>query len=436
MRIQVVGLNHQTAPLEVRERVSLTPDQVRQAYEQYGEVPEVAGVTIVSTCNRTEFYVAGSITLGEILAWWEVLTGVDRGDFVDYLYWYQDQEAYQHLFRVAAGLDSMVLGETQILGQVKDAYRLADAYKAVGPLHRLFHYALRVGKRTHSETGISHNALSMGHAVVELAKKVFGDLRPLTAFVVGSGEMGTLVGRHLAANGIEHIIVANRTRANADRLAQELKATAVDFDLLEENMRQADIIVTATSASRPVITQAMARRAFKGQTQRLRFLFDLAVPRDVEPQVAKLGSGIFLYDVDDLKGIVEANRLQRQKEAIKVERIIREEQAIFEEELGASNVGSVIRSLRDKAERIRKAELGKALNRLPDLTDRERAVVEDATRLMINKLLNDAMVSIRSWGNDDDKAVYIAAVRDLFRLTDDAPDTVSQAPAGEVATEG
>ncbi len=143
-----------------------------------------------------------------------------------------------------------------------------------------------------------------------------------------------------------------------------------------------------------------------------------------------------MYDVDDLKGIVEANRLQRQKEAIKVERIIREEQAIFEEELGAANVGSVIRSLRDKAEKIRKAELGKALNRLPDLTDRERAVVEDATRLMINKLLNDAMVSIRSWGNDDDKAVYIAAVRDLFHLTDDSPDSVQRTQAGEVATEG
>ncbi|MCL5970981.1 MAG: glutamyl-tRNA reductase, partial [Firmicutes bacterium] len=245
MQIQVVGLNHQTAPLDVRERVSLTPDQVRKAYDQYGKVPELAGVTIVSTCNRTEFYVAGSVTLGEILAWWELLTGVDRGDFVDYLYWYQGEEAFRHLFRVAAGLDSMVLGETQILGQVKDAYRLADAYKAVGPLHRLFHYALRVGKRTHSETGISHNALSMGHAVVELAKKVFGDLAPLTALVVGSGEMGTLVGRHLAANSVARIVVANRTRANADQLARELKATAVDFEMLEEIMRQADIIVTA-----------------------------------------------------------------------------------------------------------------------------------------------------------------------------------------------
>ncbi|MHB1610247.1 MAG: glutamyl-tRNA reductase [Sulfobacillus sp.] len=435
MQIQTIGLNHHTAPLEIRERVSLTPDQVRQAYKTRRGFARIEGVVIVSTCNRTELYVAGAVTLGEVLSWWESLTGVERADFVDYLYWYQDAEAYDHLFRVASGLDSMVLGETQILGQVKDAYQLADAYKAVGPLHRLFHYALRVGKRAHSETGISHNALSMGHAVVELAKKVFGDIAPLTALVVGTGDMGALVSRHLHASGVQKILVANRTADNARALARELDATIVELTHLDEAMRQSDIIVSSTSAPAPVITVPMARRAFKGQTQRLRFLFDLAVPRDVDPGVAKLGSGIFLYDVDDLKGIVQANRLQRQKEAIKVERIIREEQETFVEELGATRVGPVIRSLREKAENIRQTELTKALDRLPNLTEQERAVVDDATRLMINKFLNDAMVSIRSWGNDGDKAVYIEALRDLFRLTEPDDGNEQHPVAGDVAPE-
>ncbi len=434
MQIQVVGLNHQTAPIEIRERVSLGTDQMARAYRDRRKNSAMSGVVIVSTCNRTELYVAGPATLAEILSWWESLVGVPRGDFVDYLYWYTKAEAYSHLFRVAAGLDSMVLGETQILGQIKSSYQLADGYQAVGPLHRLFQYALRVGKRAHAETGISHNALSVGHAVVELAEKVFGDMGPLQALVIGAGETGSLVARHLAAAGIGKIEVASRTTEHAERLAQEVGGRGVGFDRLTAAMRQADVIVSATSAPYPVITLERAREAFKGQTQRFRFVFDLAVPRDVDPEISKFGSGLFLYDVDDIDQIVEANHRQRQKEAIKVERIVQEECGAFEEELGATEVGPVIRSLREKAESIRQVELSKAMHRLSNLTSEERSVVEEATRIMMNKFLNDPMVSMRRWGNDGGKTVYIDAIRDLFRLREEKPPTIAGSTATDIAS--
>lgn len=417
--IQVVGLNHQSASLAVRERVGLTPDLVESAYKRLHLWPEQQGVVILSTCNRTEIYVAGSVSLSEILGWWESLVGVERGEFSPYLFWYQGDEAVDHLFSVAAGLDSLVIGETQILGQVKDAYLMAHQYNAAGRLHRLFHYALRVGKRAHSETGISHNALSVGHTVVELARKVFGDMTATTALIVGSGEMGTLVARHLAAVKPERILVTNRTMGRAEELARAVGGEAVPYARIPDAIRRADVIVSCTSARGTVIRYQDCREALKGQTQRLRFFFDLAVPRDIDPAVSKLGSGVFLYDMDDVKSIVESNLQQRQREAVKVQRIVREERETLNEELGATEVGPVIRSLREKAEAIRQSELSKALNRLPNLSEKERLVVADTTRVILNKFLNDAMVSMRSWGPDADKALYIQAIRDLFRLNEE-----------------
>lgn len=434
MQIQVVGLNHQTAPIEIRERVSLGPDQIAKAYTEGHPYLAIRGVVIVSTCNRTEVYWAGAATLAEILSWWEVLVGIPRGDFVDHLYWYANSEAYTHLFRVTSGLDSMVLGETQILGQIKASYQLANGYQAVGALHRLFQYALRVGKRAHGETGISHNALSVGHAVVELAKKVFGDLEPLTALVIGAGETGSLVARHLAASGVGNIVITSRTADHAHRLALDVKGVGVEFGRLTTAMREADIIVSSTSAPHPIITLEKARAAFKGQGQRLRFVFDLAVPRDVEPDVAKVGSGIFLYDVDDIEQIVVANYRQRQKEAIKVERIVQEERVALEEELGATEVGPVIRLLREKAELIRQQELSRAMQRLSTLTPEERSVVEETTRIMMNKFLNDPMTSMRRWGNDGGKAVYIDAIRELFRLREEKAPSITLPASGDIAS--
>ncbi len=423
-KIQVVGVNHRQAPLTVRERVAVGPELLERAYQRHPPIRHQEGLVIVSTCNRTEIYVAGDCTLGDVLSWWEQLVGVPRAEFADVSFWYQDTEAVSHLMRVAAGLDSMVLGETEILGQVKDAYQTAQHFQTVGRLHRLFHDALRVGKRARSETDIGRNALSVGHAVVELSGKVFGSVKGRTALVIGAGNTAQLVARHLAAQDLSRLFIANRTRANALALVDELGAAYVALADLAAAIGRADIIVSCTSSAQVVISRAMALDALRGHAHQLRFFFDLAVPRDIDPDIANLSRNIFLYDIDDVTRVVDVNLKKRQREVAKVERIIQEEVAQFQEQIGASQVGSVIRSLRQKAETIRVQELEKAMRRLPNLSDDERLVVDETTRLILNKFLNDAMVSMRSWGQDEQKRSYVDAVRELFRLTDLSADAI------------
>lgn len=433
MKIQVVGLNHREAPVAVRERVALGPESLPVAYASRDNMRHQEGVVILSTCNRTELYVAGEVSLSDILAWWESLVLVPRGEFSDALFWYKDLEAAEHLMAVASGIDSMVLGETQILGQVKDAYQRAQEFHAVGHLHRLFQYAFRAAKRAHTETDIGRNALSLGYAVVELCKKVFGTVEDRSALVIGAGDTARLVARHLRAQHVGRMAVANRTRSRAEDLATEVGAFVVDLHDLAGAVRQADIIVSCTSAPTPVISYDMAYEALKGQTHKFRFFFDMAVPRDIDPRVAELSQSIFLYDIDDITHVVNANLHKRQREIQKVERLIREEGIQFQEEMGASQVGPVIRSLREKAEAIRQEELAKAMTRLPNLSDEEREVVADATRLILSKFLNDAMISMRSWGQDDEKRSYVDAVRELFRLAEDGQDRAAE---GGIAVPG
>ncbi|MDA8206644.1 MAG: glutamyl-tRNA reductase [Thermaerobacter sp.] len=424
MKILAVGVNHRDAPLAVRERVALGPEMLGRAYAVRDNIRHQDGIVILSTCNRTELYVAGEVLLADVLSWWEGLVGVPRAEFSEALFWLNGIEAAEHLMRVAAGIDSMVLGETQILGQVKDAYQHAVQHGAVGRLHRLFQYAFRAGKRAHSETDIGRNALSLGHAVVELSRKVFGTVEDQSALVIGAGETARLVARHLKAQNVGDLAIANRTRTRAEALAEELGGRVVDLGCLAGAMRRADIIVSCTSAPRPLISREMAQEALRGQSHKFRFFFDMAVPRDIDPGVADLSRSIFLYDIDDVTRVVDANLAKRQREVQKVERLIAEEVVQFQEEMGASQVGPVIRSLREKAESIRQKELEKALNRLPNLSEEERAVVADTTRLILNKFLNDAMVSMRSWGKDEQKRSYVDAVRELFRLADEQADSI------------
>lgn len=420
MKVQVVGVNHKEAPLSVRERVAIAPHVLDDAYRGGDRIHHEEGMVVLSTCNRTEIYVAGDVELADVLTWWERLVGVNRGEFSDALYWQEGIEAARHLFGVAAGIDSMVLGETQILGQVKDAYQAAHEYGAVGQLHRLFQYALKAGKRAHSETQVGRNALSLGYAVVELAKKVFGTVEDRSALIMGAGETAQLVARHLSAQGLKSLTVANRTDAVATRLAREIGAVTVAWAQLELAIAQADIVVSCTSAPGFLVTRDMAARTLKGNPHQFRFFFDLAVPRDIDPAVADFSRSVFVYDIDDVTRVVDANLQKRRREVLKVDRIIQEEVVQFQDEMGAGQVGSVIRSLREKAEAIRQEELARAMARLPNLSEDERRVVADTTRLILNKFLNDAMVSMRSWGKDEQKgSSYIAAIRELFRLTDE-----------------
>ncbi len=420
MDLAVLGLSYDRAPLILRERVALTASPLDTFYQRMQEAGG-DGVVALSTCNRTEIYWTGALPVPTVTALWAECVGIPADDLSDHAFLYWGKAAVAHLFQVAAGLDSMMFGETQILGQVKDAYQTAQAAGVVGRLHRVFLAALRVGKRAHTETGISENALSMGYAGVELAKKVFGPLEPLTALVIGTGEMGTLLVRHLKSAGIGRIWVMNRTPERARSLAAELDALALPLARLEDHVAGADLVVASTSAASLVVTREMVRGALRSRRGRPWLFLDLSVPRNVEPGVEDLDESVFRYDVDDLKLVVDVNRARREREAEKVRHIIAEEEARLQADLEVSQVAPLIRSLRDKAESIRQAELARAYNRLPELSERERRVVERATELMVNKILNDPMVSIRGWAERPEGSLYLDALKDLFRLDEDPP---------------
>lgn len=404
--IQVVGLSHVTAPVRVRERVAVSRDALPPLYRSFRHG---SGLVVLSTCNRTEFYAAGGVTLSDLLALWEEASGVPREEFSPYLYWHRDDEAVLHLFRVAATLESMIVGEAEILGQVRAAYQEAAAAGAAGALHRVFQAALKAGKRAKTETGIGRNALSVGHVVVELAERVFGALRPLDVMVIGAGETARLVARHLREAGVGEIVIANRGRTAAESLARSVGGRALALEDLASGLRAADLVVAATGGSKTLVTRSLAETAYAGQSRRVRFLFDLSVPRAIAPDVARSAREIFVYDIDDVREVVEKNRRERMKEADRVERIIAEEMRRLQQDLGAGDAGDVIRSLREKAETIRRGELERAWAKLPGLDDHERHQVELATERMINKLLNDPMVRLR-------QGQYLEAVAELFRL--------------------
>ncbi|MBX5467455.1 MAG: glutamyl-tRNA reductase [Firmicutes bacterium] len=418
MQFQVVGVSHHTAEVSLRERLSLGRDQVEAALAAWQAAFPDTPLVLVSTCNRTEWYTLAELDLEAIKAAWysaagippEPATAVDRA-----LYHFRGEAAARHLFRVAAGLDSMVLGESEILGQVKEAWLLAQARMPLGPLNRLFGAAVRLGKRARHETGIGRNALSWGHALVELAERVLGPLRGRRALVVGAGQMAELAGRHLKAAGVGQITVVNRTPQRGARLAEALGGRTAAWEALPQELFAHEVVVAATAAPEPVITRSGLRPPRAGGH---RFWFDLGVPRNIEAGIETAVPGLFLYHLDDVQGVVEANRRQREREAERVEDMIDEALAALREELGAAEAGPVIRLLRQKAERIRQEELARAFAKLPDLTAEQRAVVDQATRLILNKFLNDAMVSMREWGGDGAKLPYLEAVRELFRLTE------------------
>ena len=418
VKVQVVGINHVTAPVEVREQVALTSDAVSLAYQNLGVLAPEMGVVILATCNRTEIYVAGSLTFGDVLTWWERWSGVERRQFADHLYWYQDDEAVDHLFRVAAGLDSMIVGETEILGQVKAAYQLAQQAGAAGALHRLFQTALKVGKRARTETGISQNAISVGHVVVELAERVFGSLKGLKVLLLGAGEMAELAAKHLQAAGARELAVLNRTPERGRALAKRLGGEAYPLEEIDLLLGSADVVVAATKSRVPLITAESAREAFRDDEHRLRFFFDLSVPRNVDAGVARAGREVFVYDIDDVRAVVEKNQAERMREAQAVEHIVEEERLRLKESMGATEIAPVIRSLRDRAETIRSAEMSRALGKLNHLSNADRELIEQATRAMVNKILNDPMASLRRWAGAGDRE-RLDVVMELFDLRPD-----------------
>lgn len=359
MAFNILGINHKTAPVALREKVSFGEERLLAALRTLRQESGVAEVVILSTCNRTELYWAGSATGSEMTQWLEQHHGPAL-DLANNLYVHQEQQAVAHAFSVASGLDSMVLGEAQILGQLKDAYRIAQEAGATGPaLNKLFQAAFSAAKRVRTETRIGANAVSLASATVSLARRVYSDLGERSALLVGAGEMIALTARHLAGQGVKRMVIANRSLGRAQTLAAELNAYAVGLGDLATELANADIVISCTASPVPIITKALADAAVRARRRRPIFMVDLAVPRDIEPQVADL-EDIYLFSIDDLQQLVDENRQQREVAADGARLMIDEEVARFLAETRAHDAGPAIRALRTQADAIRTQTLEQA----------------------------------------------------------------------------
>lgn len=437
MSLAVVGLSHHTAPVDVRERLVFSPTQAEKALIHITASDAVGEAVILSTCNRTELYYAEPGTEGtpararaaaveasrasavEILA---ERAGTTPDGLGRYLYHHRGRDVAQHLFRVVSSLDSMILGEAQIQGQVKSAYELAAALESpvTGPvLSRLFQTALNVGGRVRNETALGMGAASVPAAAVELGRKIFGSLKGRHALVLGAGEMSELALEALKGEGVEGVVVANRSTARAEELAARAGARAASYDQVAELVPETDIIATATSAPHAVLTRQLMEQALEGGRTRPLLVLDIALPRDVEPAVGELDN-VFLYDIDDLTQIVDRNLEKRKTELPRAERIVQTAVDDFWTWYNSLEVVPLIRALRGQAESYRRVEVEKALRKLEHLAPEDREAVEVLTRQILNKVLHHPTVRLREAANNGRGPTVVEAARYLFQIDDPA----------------
>lgn len=424
MRVVLVGTSHHRAPVALRERMHF---QLQQAPEIAARLAGRGGEAVaLSTCNRTELYVADTDPEAAVeRAYAELLTLSDLSEteLAPILYTVSDEPAALHLFRVAAGLDSLVPGEGQILGQVRLAFEHAREAGATGPiLNRMFRQALRAGKRVRTETAIAENPASVSSAAAELASRVFGELEGCRILVIGAGKISELAAVNLISRGVATVLVANRTIERAEPLARRFGGRAIAFDAVEDELGRTDIVISSTSAPGYVLTAAQVQRSLKARRGRPIFFIDIAVPRDLDPAINQL-EGCYLYDIDDLRDIVEESLADRRREAVRAETIVSEEAIRFQEWQQELDVVPAITSLRQHAEEIRAAELARVAGRLDGLSPRERRAVEALTAQIVNKLLHTPTVRMKEAAGAANGVVYAETVRHLFGLDDGTPGT-------------
>jgi glutamyl-tRNA reductase len=428
VRLFAIGVNHRTAPIELRERVDFAREGLEAALAGLAARNAVREMAVLSTCNRAEVYAAADAddAVDKVARFFGEYHGVSPTDLQSHLYVHRGADAARHLFRVAAGLDSLVVGEPQILGQVKSAYTVASEQHYTGMvLNRLFHLAFAAGKRVRSETGLGEGAVSVSYAAISLARKIFGDLTRLQVLIVGSGEMGKLTGTHLTAQGVRGVTIASRTRSTAERLAEQIGATACDWSELDTALSQADIVVTATGAPTTVLAKADVERAMKTRRERPLFIIDIAVPRDVDPSAGALEQ-VFLYNVDDLQGIVQSNLEKRSAELSRADAIVSTEAAKFAAWLQSREIIPTVVALRDRFESIRRAELNRLQHKLTGLPPEAQAQVDHITKLIVEKLLLTPTEQLKAVSDDSLAATYSDALNRLFSLP---------APADPLGTE-
>lgn len=415
--IYLVGLNHRTAGVDVRERFALANhcDEEHWALPCNGAVSE--GM-ILSTCNRVELLAAGNGDVaGQMLDCWARARDAEAGELRPYVYIHKNLEAVRHLFSVASSLDSMVLGEPQILGQLKSAYRKAVECRATGViLNRLLHKAFSVAKRVRTETAVASSAVSISYAAVELAKRIFGDMHSHKALLVGAGEMAELAATHLLQAGIDEILVSNRTLARGQELAEQFHGRALPFEQLTNHLTEVDIIITSTGSPEPVIRARDIRAVLKARKNRPMFFIDIAVPRDIDPDVNGLDN-VYLYDIDDLKEVVEENLASRRDEAAKAADIVNEEVEFFSRWLTGLDAQPTIVDLIQRGERAAQEELARTLKRLGPMSEENREALEAMVNALVRKLNHDPIMFLKRGSmSQEGSASRISLVRRIFNL--------------------
>ena len=403
MALLSLGINHLTAPVDIREKVAFAPEQMSQALHELQDIPAINESVIVSTCNRTEIYCDASSDCSEVIAHWLTAHhGINENGLTPYIYQHSEQEVARHLFRVASGLDSMVLGEPQILGQLKDSYEKARGGNTVNAiLDRLFQHSFSVAKRVRTDTEIGSNPVSVAFAAVNLSKQIFGNLSQLHALLIGAGETIELVSRHLKSQHIGSITIANRSVERAQLLAAQIGAQAVQINEVPAQLPRADIVISSTASQLPILGKGATESALKQRKRRPIFMVDLAVPRDIETEVGDL-QDIYLYTVDDLKTVVDENLRGRELAAEAAQEIINLEVNAFNQWLKTHQSADQIRQLRDGAELIKLQALEKALAQLKNNSDAEQVITRLANEIT-NKLLHQPTIEMRKALQSDDE---------------------------------
>jgi glutamyl-tRNA reductase len=416
--VLIVGLNHRTASVGVREAIAFADEQLDDVNRQLCGLEGVDEAAVVCTCNRVEVVGCTRSASGVIDRIGDFLRAAQSGtarDLAPHLYNYSGRDAVRHLFRVASSLDSMVVGEPQILGQLKQFYARAASVGATGAvLHRWFHKAFSVAKRVRTETGIAGRAVSVSSAAVELATTIFDRLEDKTAMLIGAGKMGELAARHLLGNGVGDVMVTNRTFDRAVEVARDFNATPVPFEHFHKYLPMADIVIGSTAATGFVLTEAMVHEALRERKGRPMFCIDLSVPRNFDPRINAIDN-VYLYDIDDLGAMADENRDERHREAEKAEHIVTQEVEAFWRWLDHLEVVPTIVALREKMDAIRRAELQKTLGSLKDLGPRERDALEAMTEAIVNKILHTPITRLKQRDRRSE-AFYIDAARRLFDI--------------------
>jgi glutamyl-tRNA reductase len=432
MTLAIIGVNHKTAPISVRERIAISREDLPETTRALASVPGVSECMIVSTCNRVELVAAVDSPDTDLTAFLQDRFGLDRAELAPHIYDHRDKDAVRHLFRMAASLDSMVVGEPQILGQVKEAFAVARTAGTVsGQLEHLLQSAFAAAKKARSETGIGSNTVSIASVAVDMARKIFGSLQGRTVFLVGAGKMSELAARHLVQQGAGTILVTNRTHERARRMAEEFQGSivpqVVPFEQLYEAASSADIVISSTGAPHHIFRPEHGQAFMQRRRNRPMFFIDIAVPRDVDPAMNKL-DGIFVYDIDDLQQVAVAHMEERNREASDAETLIAGEVERFHQRQRTVNLAPAIVELQRKAEDIRQAEMQRMHARLGTLTAEQLAAVEALTRGLVNKFLHPPMQAIKQAAREGD-SVRLEALCDAWSIS--AAETSSEAERSE-----